>query len=113
MGVSIWHLASLLSRPSTIMSTNHALVLSLFLSLSLSLANACPCQSVLISSTGGLQDHHPQAVDVYSLVGYLWEGRVPYYQAQNGLFLSPDRFSSPDGAERRGVRVLSRTGICW
>ena len=67
-----------------------------------------------------------QAVGIYGLAGYLWEGRVPYYQAQvekkewyspwglnenliencktfttivpqNGLFLSPDRFSSPDG----------------
>ena len=23
-----------------------------------------------------------QAVGIYSLVGYLWDGRVPYYQAQ-------------------------------
>ena len=23
-----------------------------------------------------------QAVGIYSLIGYLWEGRVPYYQAQ-------------------------------
>ena len=23
-----------------------------------------------------------QAVGIYSLAGYLWEGRVPYYQAQ-------------------------------
>merc|ERR1711936_490140 len=65
--------------------------------LLLPLSLACPCQSVLISSTGGLQEHHPQAVGIYSLAGHLWEGRVPYYQAQNGLFLSPDRFSSPDG----------------
>ena len=25
-----------------------------------------------------------QAVGIYSLAGHLWEGRVPYYQAQVG-----------------------------
>jgi len=53
------------------------------------------CVELEISSTGGALEHDPNRLGRFNVAGALWENTVPFFEAANGQYLTPDPNSNP------------------
>merc|ERR1712200_265022 len=53
------------------------------------------CVDLKIASTGGALEHAPNRLGNFNVAGALWENTVPFFEAANGQYLTPDPNSNP------------------
>merc|ERR1712071_354008 len=53
------------------------------------------CMEITIESSGGAQEHQPNRLGRFTLVGSLWENMVPFWTADNKQHITPDPLSNP------------------